>query len=163
MRSIILKSPVGNLRLTADEKGLVALDYLGAVPVKVDKRKKAEDAAFFRPYEKALKEFFSGKKLLPRFPRSEFPGTEFQRKVWKAVEKIPFGETRSYGEIAMQIGHPRASRAVGAACGKNPMPLFIPCHRVVSSNGIGGYSDNIEIKKTLLRLEGGYPQGIFVR
>ena len=151
MRVAILKSPVGFLRLQADEKGLVSLDYMGSI--KPGEKESAKDAAFFRPIEKALRDFFLKHKPLPKFLKSRLGGTDFQRKVWRAMEKIPYGETRTYGEIAMVVGHPRASRAVGAACGKNPMPLFIPCHRVVASNGIGGYSNNLEIKRKLLALE----------
>ena len=83
--------------------------------------------------------------------------TEFQKKVWKAIDKIPFGETRTYKELASSIGHPKAYRAVANACGKNPRPIKTPCHRVISSNGsIGGYSakGGVRRKKALLKKEG---------
>ena len=83
--------------------------------------------------------------------------TEFQKKVWKAIDKIPFGETRTYKELASSIGHPKAYRAVANACGKNPNPVSTPCHRVISSDGtIGGYSGKggIKKKKALLKKEG---------
>ena len=79
--------------------------------------------------------------------------TPFTQIVLEAVSKIPFGSTKSYGEVAKEIGHPRAARAVGTACGNNPYPLFIPCHRVVASNGIGGFSLDPEIKVKLLLFE----------
>lgn len=82
-------------------------------------------------------------------------GTLFQRAVWRAVAEIPFGETASYGEVAMRVGRPGAARAVGYAVGHNPLPLFIPCHRVVASNGIGGYGGGrLDLKRKMLALEG---------
>ena len=83
--------------------------------------------------------------------------TQFQKDVWEAIDKIPFGETRTYKELASSIGHPKAYRAVANACGKNPNPLSTPCHRVISSDGtIGGYSGKggIKKKKALLKKEG---------
>ena len=82
-------------------------------------------------------------------------GTEFQRSVWREIEKIPFGKTKTYLEIAKAIGKPGASRAVGSACGANPLPLLVPCHRVLASNGgLGGFSGGLDIKKKLLSMEG---------
>jgi len=80
-------------------------------------------------------------------------GTAFQCAVWRALAKIPSGQTKSYGALARQIGRPKAFRAVGGACGANPVPFFIPCHRVVAANGLGGFSAGINIKKTLLKKE----------
>ncbi len=81
-------------------------------------------------------------------------GTSFQISVWKELLKIPYGNVRTYGEIAEKIGKPRAARAVGGAVGANPIPVIVPCHRVVGANGLGGYSCGIEIKKKLLQIEG---------
>jgi methylated-DNA-[protein]-cysteine S-methyltransferase len=81
-------------------------------------------------------------------------GTTFQKKVWIALTTIPKGEVRTYGELAKMIGSPGASRAIGNACNKNPLPIIIPCHRVVASNHIGGYRYGAELKKALLSLEG---------
>jgi O-6-methylguanine DNA methyltransferase len=81
-------------------------------------------------------------------------GTEFQRAVWRAIAEIPFGETASYKQIAARVGRPNAVRAVGTACGKNAFPIVIPCHRVVASNGLGGYAFGLPMKKKLLALEG---------
>lgn len=87
-------------------------------------------------------------------PRYHPPqGTPFQQAVWKLISHIPHGQTRTYGEIAQQIGNPKAYRAVAQACGKNPLPLFIPCHRVVAQNGIGGYSAGLPWKLALLQAE----------
>ncbi|MDO4630172.1 MAG: methylated-DNA--[protein]-cysteine S-methyltransferase [Planctomycetia bacterium] len=106
--------------------------------------------------ERILKEYFSGKRvdfnLLPMNPT----GTDFQQKVWTALRKIPYGETVSYGEIARRIGSPKAARAVGMANHVNPLPIFIPCHRVVGSNGkLTGYAPGLKIKRILLELEAG--------
>jgi methylated-DNA-[protein]-cysteine S-methyltransferase len=82
-------------------------------------------------------------------------GTAFQRKVWRALTKIPYGQTRSYAWVARAIGAPKALRAVGTACGANPVPLIIPCHRVIASDGsLGGFGGGLRLKRRLLRLEG---------
>ena len=79
--------------------------------------------------------------------------SHFQKLVWKEIEKIPYGKTKSYKDIAIQIGNPKSSRAVANACGKNPLPLIIPCHRVQAKSGIGGFTGGLGIKKFLLELE----------
>ena len=82
-------------------------------------------------------------------------GTDFQRKVWSTLRKIPRGQTRSYAWLAQQVGKPKATRAVGAACGANPIPVVIPCHRVIASDGsLGGFGGGLPIKRRLLQLEG---------
>jgi O-6-methylguanine DNA methyltransferase len=99
-----------------------------------------------------LNNYCGGKTMT--FPYKLNPkGTEFQMTVWKTMQKIPHGETRTYKWIAQEIGRPSAVRAVGSACGANPIPLLIPCHRVVASNGLGGFSSGLDIKKKLLKLE----------
>ena len=83
-------------------------------------------------------------------------GSPFQRKVWKALLAIPFGQTRTYGEVARAVGRPGAARAVGSACGRNPVAIVVPCHRVIGSNGrLAGYSAGLTVKRRLLQLEGG--------
>ena len=108
------------------------------------------DQAFFQ-----LEEYLEGKRKefnLPLNPK----GTPFQQKVWSALLSISYGETRSYKDIAIQIGKPNASRAIGMANHENPIPIFIPCHRVISSDGsLGGYSEGIDIKTKLLQIEKG--------
>lgn len=107
---------------------------------------------------KQLQEYFRGKRNsfdLPLEPK----GTEFQKKVWNALIEIPFGETRSYGEIAKIIGNEKASRAVGMANNKNPIPIIIPCHRVIGSNGkLVGYAGGLHIKEKLLEIEKNYKE-----
>ena len=112
-----------------------------------------KDARPFAETIRQLREYFAG-------PRDEFDlplapeGTEFQQEVWRAVAAIPYGETRSYGEIARQIGKADAVRAVGAANGQNPLPIVIPCHRVIGSDGrLTGYGGGLPLKKRLLELE----------
>jgi methylated-DNA-[protein]-cysteine S-methyltransferase len=100
-----------------------------------------------------LREYFAGRRSefeLPLAPE----GTEFQRTVWKRLREIPYGETISYGELAKRVGNPKASRAVGAANGQNPIPIVIPCHRVIGSNGkLTGFGGGLPVKEALLALE----------
>lgn len=92
----------------------------------------------------------------PRFELVDTFGTDFQKKVWSEISKIPFGETKNYTEIAEAIEKPRAIRAVANACGKNPFPVLVPCHRVVGKNDIGGYAFGVEVKRKLLEKEKRY-------
>jgi len=102
-----------------------------------------------------LGEYFQGKRRRFEVPIDLRWGTEFQRSVLQAASRIPFGERRSYAEVAKRLGRPKAQRAVGSALGKNPVPIVIPCHRVVASGGgIGGYTGGIDIKRTLMEIEG---------
>ena len=101
-----------------------------------------------------LELYFEGKLSGFRTAINLTEGTPFQRSVWKKLLDIPYGETATYKEIAENIGRPGAARAVGNAVGANPIPIVIPCHRVLASNGLGGYSSGIDIKKDLLRVEG---------
>lgn len=99
-------------------------------------------------------DYLENRKPLPPIPVDPGKGTAFDRKVWKAIGAIPFGKTRTYREIAQSAGTPGGARAVGRACGRNPVPLLVPCHRVVASGGgLGGFSGGLGIKKTLLDLE----------
>lgn len=98
-------------------------------------------------------EYFEGERRVFTVPTAA-AGTPFQQAVWNALKKIPYGETRSYGEIARQIGHPRASRAVGQANNRNPLPIVVPCHRVIGASGaLTGYAGGLDIKVRLLELE----------
>lgn len=111
------------------------------------------EAALLRRAAEELAEYFAGVRQNFTVPvRAE--GTDFQRGVWEALRRIPYGETRTYGEIAGQVGSPRGARAVGMACNRNPVMLFIPCHRVVGSNGkLVGFAGGIAMKEALLKLE----------
>ena len=100
-----------------------------------------------------LRDYFMGKLRVFYVPL-DMQGTDFQLSVWNCLRKIPYGETRSYAQIAEEIGKPKAVRAVGAANGSNPIPIIVPCHRVLASNGIGGYGGGLPMKRTLLAVEG---------
>ena len=115
------------------------------------------ETALLKEAIKQLNEYFDGKRI--SFDLQLQPqGTEFQNKVWKALMEIPFGETRSYGEIAKIIGNEKASRAVGMANNKNPIPIIVPCHRVIGANGkLVGYAGGLDIKEMLLNLEKNHP------
>ena len=104
-----------------------------------------------------IEAYLAGKRRDFNLPL-DIRGTDFQREVWRILQKIPYGQTKSYAEIAIELGRPNAARAVGGACGANPVPLVIPCHRVLASNGgLGGYGGGLEWKEWLLALEGARP------
>lgn len=106
-----------------------------------------------------LESYLAGRRRDLRVRFSLPQGTPFQRRVWQTTRTIPYGETRSYAWVAERMGCPRAARAVGQALGRNPLPLLIPCHRVVASNGsLGGFTGGLEIKRKLLGLEGALPR-----
>ena len=108
---------------------------------------------------RALKTALLGREPVELPPLDIVTGTDFQRKVWSAMRKIPMGKTLSYGEVAKAIGRPKAVRAVGGACGANPLPVFIPCHRVLAAGGrIGGFGGGLNWKRTLLAAEGITPE-----
>lgn len=157
---MVWKSPIGPLGLVA-RNGKLARIFLKVDPAwfphQVERTYGVagrETKAPFRAVVRQLKEYFEGKRLVFRTPLDLDQGTPFQRKVWKALRNIPYGETVSYKEIAQAIGQPSASRAVGGANGANPIPIIVPCHRVVASDrGLGGYSAGLDIKTELLGLE----------
>jgi len=114
-----------------------------------------ENRAYFSVLLDLLDRYFAGEKVTFDLPLDLTDGSDFQRQVWNRLQEIPYGQTISYQQLANDIGKPGAVRAVGAANGANPIPILIPCHRVIASNGkLGGYSGGIEIKDALLRLEG---------
>lgn len=116
-------------------------------------KEKTEDDSFQKEIKKELMEYFEGKRKVFEIPL-EVEGTEFQKKVWTEMAKIPFGEKISYGELAEKSGCPKGARAVGLACNKNKIPIIIPCHRVVGKNGnLTGFAGGLDIKAQLLKLE----------
>ena len=146
-------SPVGQLLLVADEAGLGRIDFVdGRHPARPEATWE-NDPAPLRETVRQLEAYFAGKLEsfdLPLAPE----GTQFQQIVWKRLCEIPYGKTISYGELARRIGNPNASRAVGLANGSNPIPIIIPCHRVIGSNGkLTGYGGGLPIKEKLLALE----------
>ncbi len=145
MNKIIIDSPIGKIAVFAENEKIVRLDL---------KTKEKADSAITEKVlfkaEKQLCEYFSGKRKSFDL-EYEFSGTEFQKAVWRELEKIPFGKTKTYGEIAKEIGKPKAGRAVGSACNKNPIAIIVPCHRVIGTNGkLIGFACGTETKKWLL-------------
>jgi methylated-DNA-[protein]-cysteine S-methyltransferase len=152
-------SPVGRLTLVATDDGLAAILWENDRPRRVRLNLAAEDNRHpvLVEAERQLGEYFAGrrKQFALTLDRSG-SGTVFQRAVWDALMTIPFGETRSYAQIARQIGKPGAARAVGAANGRNPLSIVAPCHRVVGSTGaLTGFAGGLDVKARLLELEGG--------
>ncbi|MBU9835134.1 methylated-DNA--[protein]-cysteine S-methyltransferase [Rahnella sp. L72c] len=151
-----MASPVGLLTLAAKGDKLTAILWECEIDGRVPLGMMLEDPAFpiLLKTEQQLNEYFAGERT--RFELDlDFTGTEFQKEVWAALLEIPFGETRSYGEIARRIGRPKAVRAVGAANGRNPISIVAPCHRVIGSSGkLTGFAGGLENKLLLLKLEG---------
>ncbi len=151
----MMESPVGKLKLVASDKGLVAVLWENDRPsrVRLGELEKEEAHPILQKTERQLGEYFAGK-------RTEFSialdmrGTPFQKSVWEALLAIPFGETRSYGQLAKQLGNPQAMRAVGAANGRNPISIIVPCHRVIGWSGkLTGFAGGLATKAHLLELE----------
>ena len=149
-------SPVGPLFLAVSSGGLLRLEF--------ETRRQILNSGIFqwresaeavKPYLRELEEYFAGQRRRFSFP-VDLRGTEFQIKCWRALLAIPYGETRSYGDIAQAIGHPQAFRAVGMANNRNPIAIVVPCHRVVAGDGtLCGYGGGLEVKRQLLELESG--------
>jgi len=149
-------SPVGKLILVASDSGLAAILWENDDPDRVRLGSIMEDPGHpvLISAERQLAEYFAGERKRFDLPL-DFNGTEFQKQVWSALLTIPFGETRSYAEIARMIGRPAACRAVGAANGKNPISIVAPCHRVIGANGtLTGFAGGLKAKEYLLQLEG---------
>jgi len=150
-----IDSPVGQLKLVASEKGLVAILWENDNPRRVilGDLRKVDHQPILVEAELQLKEYFEGKRQGFSLPL-DVRGTAFQQSVWKALREIPFGETRSYGQLAKQLGKPTAMRAVGAANGRNPLSIVVPCHRVIGSSGqLTGFAGGLEAKEHLLKIE----------
>lgn len=151
-----MKSPVGDLTLVAGDGGLVAILWENDDPrrVPLEPAGESRDHPVLRAAERQLGEYFAGGRRAFDLPL-DFRGTAFQRRVWGELLKIPFGETRSYGALAQALGDPGASRAVGAANGRNPISIVAPCHRVIGASGkLTGFAGGVAAKAFLLRLEG---------
>ena len=150
---IVVTSPVGKLRLIASDKGLVAIDVQN-VRVASDQETSASAQKVLSATKKQLEQYFAGKRTNFDIPL-DLEVTDFQQQAWRALCRIPYGKTISYGQQAKNIKKPKAFRAVGSANGKNPIPIIVPCHRVVAGDGsLGGYSLGLKMKKQLLALEG---------
>ena len=153
-----IESPVGPLLLAGDESALSHILFAtGKRAAKPDPAWE-EDADRLQEPIRQLRAYFAGELEDFNLPLSPV-GTDFQRKIWKLLCDIPYGQTISYGELARRAGNPKASRAVGLANGSNPIPIIIPCHRVIGSNGkLTGYGGGLPIKEKLLALERRQPR-----
>lgn len=154
MRKLQIKIPskIGPLYLVGSANGLYGI-FWEKQPIPMLTKKDEAENVLLKKAATQLDEYFHGKRKKFELPL-EPQGTDFQKKVWKELTKIPYGETRSYKEIAIAIKHPKAYRAVGTANGCNPLSVIVPCHRVIASDGsLGGYAGGLKIKKTLLELE----------
>jgi len=147
-------SPVGALFLAASTQGLVRLEFEGRVQkLNPGTIQLQESEAALASYLHELNEYFAGGRREFSFPL-DLRGTEFQLACWRALLAIPYGETRSYRDIAQAIGHPHAYRAVGMSNNRNPVAIVVPCHRVIASSGsLCGYGGGLDIKRKLLELE----------
>ena len=150
-----VSSPVGLLKLVANDLALVAILWENDDPKRVRLGSLIEDVdhPILCLAEQQLGEYFAGARKSFDLPL-DFAGTPFQKKVWSELLNIPFGQTRTYGQIANAIGKPRAFRAVGAANGKNPISIVAPCHRVIGKDGsLTGFAGGLEAKECLLEIE----------
>ena len=162
-----MQSAVGPLFLAASMQGLVALEFDARLPGQQSIRpnprhlRKEKNSFTFEdsrrlmlPYLNELEEYFSGKRRKFTFPL-DLRGTDFQLACWRALLDIPYGETRSYADIAHAVGKPNAFRGVGMANNRNPVAIVVPCHRVIASDGaLCGYGGGLDVKRKLLELEG---------
>jgi methylated-DNA-[protein]-cysteine S-methyltransferase len=156
-----LDSPLGVVHVAATERGVCRLEIGMADREFVASSKEryhcwlTRDEEFMAPYLKQLGEYFEGRRKRFDFELDFLEGTEFQRKVWRALYAIPYGQVRSYKDVARTVGSLHGYRAVGAGCGANPVAIIIPCHRVVNQDGkLGGFGYGLEMKQRLLQLEG---------
>jgi methylated-DNA-[protein]-cysteine S-methyltransferase len=148
-----IESPVGPLLLAADEAGLREILFVNGRHAAKPESSWKEDRTPLNETIRQLQAYFAGELETFELPLAP-EGTPFQLGVWRRLCDIPYGETISYGELAGRIGNPKASRAVGLANGSNPIPIVIPCHRVIGSNGkLTGYGGGLPIKEKLLALE----------
>ncbi len=149
-----IKTPIGKVFLVASAKGLQGLMWdKQSVPMADSLEGSAPEVKMLASAVKQLGEYFIGKRRDFELP-IDVQGTEFQKKVWKELSKIPYGTTCSYSDIARRIKNARAVRAVGTANGRNPISIMVPCHRVIAADGtLGGYGGGLKIKTRLLALE----------
>ncbi len=144
------QTDIGTLVIAENGQGITDIYFGDQAP---DSRNTVVETPMIKIAYEQLREYFAGTRKQFDFPL-DLQGTEFQKKVWKALMEIPYGHTYSYGQIAAAIGQPKASRAVGMANNRNPVCIAVPCHRVIGSNGkLVGYAEGLHIKEYLLQLE----------
>ena len=148
MEKTYYKSPIGVLEIICEKDALISLKRVENIVTNTN-----IETAFTEKIKTQLDEYFSGKRKLFDI-KINLEGTAFQKLIWNELKKIPYGETKSYSEIAESIRNKNSQRAVGSACDKNPIAIIIPCHRVISKNGkLGGFAYGTDIKQKLLKLE----------
>lgn len=153
MNKVVHDSPVGRLTLVSDGAHLVVCAFDGSTPPSEVNEAVPQDDAVLREAMRQLDDYFADARRAFDLPLAA-RGTAFQRRVWQELGRIPFGETRSYGEVAERLGTPSAMRAVGAANGRNPIAIIVPCHRVIGANGaLTGFGGGLARKAYLLELE----------
>ncbi len=156
-----IDSPVGPLLAAGDENALHYLSFPAGAKAFGPRPEWRRSDALFGDLRRQLAAYFAGVRHRFDIPL-QLSGTAFQNAVWRQLADIPFGQTRTYGEIAAALGRPSASRAVGAANGSNPLPILLPCHRVIGANGaLVGFGGGLPTKQYLLRHEGVLPRGLF--
>src|SRR5262245_61611648 len=144
------QTPVGRMLLTSDGAALTGLWLPNAAESVRPAMDWLQNESVFVHVKRELDEFFAGERREFSI-RTKLAGTKFQQRVWQELERIPFGKTISYAELAARVGKPKASRAVGSANGRNPVPILIPCHRVIATGGkLGGYGGGLDLKRYLL-------------
>ncbi|GHV64782.1 methylated-DNA--protein-cysteine methyltransferase [Bacteroidia bacterium] len=145
-------TPIGYITITANEKAVVKIAF-GKKEGGEQEGSEQKETSQLKIASTQIEEYFAGKRRVFDFPIQP-KGTPFQLQVWAALRQIPYGQTRSYKQIAEAIGHPKACRAVGMANNKNPLPIVVPCHRVIGADGkLVGYAGGLEVKKKMLELE----------
>lgn len=147
-------SPLGEILLCAASEGLCRLTLAAEGQPDPEAARRDDDA--LAEARDQLLAYLAGRRRCFSLPLAP-GGSDFQREVWSALLRIPWGETRTYGELARRLGREGAARAIGTANGANPLPLLIPCHRVLAADGLGGYSGGLALKRRLLELEGSLP------
>ncbi|MBN1420338.1 MAG: methylated-DNA--[protein]-cysteine S-methyltransferase [Planctomycetes bacterium] len=162
-RGAILQTPIAPLLLLATPRGLARVVFLGPgrsrLPAAFDGISVVEDPRALQGATAAIRAYACERRPLPRLALDLGGASAFDRLVWRALLRIPFGKVAGYGEVARAIGRPGAARAVGGAVGRNPLPIVVPCHRVVRSDGsLGGFSAGLAIKRRLLANEGLVPE-----
>ncbi len=154
IRFTTMPSPLGPLRIAADAGGLTEIEFTDRVDAATAGMRRDDGDALLCDARRQLEQYFDGERRifeLPLAPR----GTPFQQRVWQALRELPYGQTCSYADIACRLQAPTATRAVGAANGRNPLAIVVPCHRVIGRDGtLTGYAGGIERKRRLLELEG---------
>ncbi len=147
------KTPIGKLLLTGENGLLEEIHFPNSAENAVIEDDWQNNRGAFSDVLQQLEEYFAGRRKVFKIKMNP-KGTDFQRRVWQELQRIPYGKTASYGEIAHRIDNPKACRAVGGANGKNPIPIIIPCHRIIGTDGsLTGFGGGLELKKDLLRLE----------